>query len=58
MSAYALWLKRIGANDSYYTMLLDWIATQNWNLYLEFDRLYGEYETANQTMQRTRAPLT
>src|SRR5260370_6722997 len=32
--AYALWLKRIGADDRYYTVFLDWIARQNWNLYL------------------------
>jgi hypothetical protein len=41
---YALWLKRIGVDDRSYTMFLDWIATQNWNLYLEFDRLYGDME--------------
>jgi hypothetical protein len=39
---YALWLKRIGADDRYYTVFLDWIEAQNQNLYLEFDRLYGE----------------
>jgi hypothetical protein len=43
---YALWLKRIGADERHYTMFLDWIATQNWNLYLEFDRLYGDMEPA------------
>jgi hypothetical protein len=43
---YALWLKRIGVDDRYYTMFLDWIATQNWKLYLEFDRLYGDTEPA------------
>ena len=39
---YALWLKRIGADDRYYTVFLDWIEAQNRNLYREFDRLYGE----------------
>lgn len=43
---YALWLKRIGIEDRYYTMFLDWIGRQNWNLYLEFDRLYGDMEPA------------
>jgi len=43
---YALWLKRIGIDDRYYTMFLDWIGRQNWNLYLEFDRLYGDMEPA------------
>jgi hypothetical protein len=43
---YALWLKRIGADDRYYTVFLDWIATQNRNLYLEFDRLYGDMDRA------------
>jgi Family of unknown function (DUF5677) len=43
---YALWLKRIGADDRHYTMFVDWIAKQNWNLYLEFDRLYGDMEPA------------
>ena len=43
---YASWLKRIGADERHYTMFLDWIATQNWNLYLEFDRLYGDMEPA------------
>ena len=44
---YALWFKRIGADDRYYTMFLDWIATQNWNLYQEFDRLYGDMPRPN-----------
>ncbi len=44
--AYALWLKRIGVDDRHYTVFLDWIARQNWNLYLEFDRLYGDMEPA------------
>jgi Family of unknown function (DUF5677) len=39
---YALWLKRIDADDRHYTMFLDWIASQNWKLYQEFDRLYGD----------------
>jgi hypothetical protein len=39
---YALWLKRIGADDRHYTVFLDWIAKQNMNLYKEFDRLYGD----------------
>ena len=43
---HALWLERIGVNDRYYTMMLDWIARQNWNLYLEFDRLHGDMEPA------------
>jgi hypothetical protein len=43
---YALWLKRIGADDRYYTVFLDWIAMQNRNLYLEFDRLYGDMDPA------------
>jgi hypothetical protein len=43
---YGLWLKRIGADDRHYTMFLDWISTQNWNLYVEFDRLYGDMKTA------------
>ena len=43
---YAFWLKRIGVDDRYYTMFLDWIARQNENLYLEFDRLYGDMEPA------------
>jgi hypothetical protein len=43
---YALWLKRIGADDRYFTIFLDWIAAQNWSLYQEFDRLYGDMEPA------------
>ena len=43
---YALWLKRIGADDRSFTMFLDWIEVQNRNLYLEFDRLYGDMEPA------------
>jgi Family of unknown function (DUF5677) len=43
---YALWLERIGADERHYTMFLDWIATQNRNLYVEFDRLYGDMEPA------------
>jgi Family of unknown function (DUF5677) len=39
---YELWLKRIDVDERYYTMFLDWIATQNWSLYQEFDRLYGD----------------
>jgi hypothetical protein len=39
---YALWLKRIGADDRYFTVFLDWVEAQNQNLYREFDRLYGE----------------
>ena len=48
---YALWLKRIEADDRYYTMFLDWIAKQNWNLYQEFDRLYGDMEPAAEQWQ-------
>ena len=43
---YALWLKRIGADDKYFTLLLDWIAAQNRHLYAEFDRLYGDMQPA------------
>ena len=43
---YALWLKRIGADDKFFTVFLDWIAAQNGNLYREFDRLYGDMEPA------------
>jgi hypothetical protein len=43
---YALWFKRIGADDRSFTMFLDWIDAQNRNLYLEFDRLYGDMEPA------------
>jgi len=43
---YALWLKRIGADDRSFTMFLDWIEAQNRNLYREFDRLYGDMEPA------------
>jgi hypothetical protein len=43
---YALWLKRIGDDDSPFTMFLDWIEAQNRNLYREFDRLYGDMEPA------------
>jgi hypothetical protein len=39
---YALWLKRIEADDRCYTVFLDWITKQNGYLYLEFDRLYGD----------------
>lgn len=39
---YALWLKRIGADDKSFTVLLKWIQVQNLNLYEEFDRLYGD----------------
>jgi len=41
-----LWLKRIEADDKHYSVFLDWIATQNRNLYREFDRLYGDMEPA------------
>jgi hypothetical protein len=41
---YRLWLKRIGADESSFTVFLDWIAAQNGKLYLEFDRLYGDME--------------
>ncbi len=44
---YALWLKRIGADDRTFTIFLDWIAVQNRNLYSEFDRLYGDMESAS-----------
>jgi hypothetical protein len=44
---YALWLKRIGAaDDRSFTIFLDWIKAQNRNLYLEFERLYGDTEPA------------
>ena len=43
---YALWLRRIGADDRSFTVFLDWIQAQNWNLYTEFDRLYGDMEPA------------
>jgi hypothetical protein len=43
---YALWLKRIGADDSSFTVFLDWIESQNCKLYREFDRLYGDMEAA------------
>lgn len=43
---YALWLKRIGADDRSFTMFLDWIEAQNQYLYLEFDRLYGDTQPA------------
>jgi len=43
---YALWLKRIGADDRSFTVFLDWIESQNCKLYREFDRLYGDMEAA------------
>ncbi len=43
---YALWLKRIGADDRSVTVFLDWIESQNCKLYREFDRLYGDMEAA------------
>jgi hypothetical protein len=43
---YALWLKRIGADDRSFTMFLDWIQAQNQHLYVEFDRLYGDMRPA------------
>jgi hypothetical protein len=43
---YALWLKRIGADDTHYTVFLDWIGKQNMSLYKEFDRLYGDMNPA------------
>lgn len=43
---YALWLKRIGADDRSFTVFLDWIEAQNRSLYREFDRLYGDMEPA------------
>ena len=39
---YASWLKRIGADDRYFTVFLDWVEAQNQNLYRELDRLYEE----------------
>jgi hypothetical protein len=45
---YTLWLQRIGADDRYYAMFIDWIARQNMSLYEEFDRLYGDMKPDEQ----------
>jgi hypothetical protein len=38
---YKLWLKRIGADDRFLTVILNWIEAQNRCLYQDFDRMYG-----------------